>query len=385
MYRPTHERLWYILASFALVVLSLTGCSHKASEQASAANSAPVKVESAADSSVLEANPEQYPLVKVETRNVANQVVTNGSVTWDVTRSVPIASIAGGRVLDIKARLGDDVKVGQVLLVIDSPDLAGAQADYRRAVSSERLTEKSYERVKALYEHKAAPLKDVQQAEEDLQRARVDKQAASERIRIIGTTPDSPSPIIYVKSPVTGTVVEQNTTRGAAIKSLDNSPNLFTIADLSRVWILCDLYENNLADVRIGDRAEVTLSAYPDRRLTARVGNISRVLDPATRTAKVRLELNNPDGILRPGMFATARFTSRMEQARSVVPMSAIIRMHDKSWVFRWEGSHRFRRTEVQTGPSLSDGMQEIRSGLQPTDQVIGNALQFASATDRKE
>lgn len=375
-----------VVAGLASVLL--VSCSeYKKRNHASASdNTRQVRVETASDPNVVEVSrPEEFPLVKVETQKVADQVMANGAVAWDVNRAVPVASIAGGRVLDIKARLGDDVRKGQVLLVIDSPDLASALADYRRAVSTERLAQKSHDRAKALYEHKAAPLKDVQQAEEDLQKAKVDKQTATERIRIIGSTPDESSPIINVKAPITGTIVEQNTTRGAAVKSLDNSPNLFTIADLSHVWVLCDLYENNLSQVRVGDHAEVTLNAYPDRPLKARVGHISRVLDPATRTAKVRLEVANPQGLLRPGMFAVARFKSRNEKDRTVVPTSAILRLHDKDWVFRSEGARRFRRTEVQTGPSLDKGFQEILSGLKPGDKVVENALQFSSAVSRRE
>src|SRR6185437_3787965 len=120
-------------------------------------------------------------------------------------------------------------------------------------------------------------------------------------------------------------------------------PDLFTIADLSEVWVMCDVYENNLAQVRVGDSAEVRLAAYPDRPLRGRVGKIMSVLDPATRTAKVRLELPNPHGLLKPGMFATAKFVSQASTRRVFVPASAILRLHDKDWVFRPAGGRIFR------------------------------------------
>jgi cobalt-zinc-cadmium efflux system membrane fusion protein len=194
-----------------------------------------------------------------------------------------------------------------------------------------------------------------------------------------------PSPIIAVKAPISGTIVEQNVTGGAGVRSLDNSPNLFTIADLSRVWVLCDVYENNLAQVHLGDFADVRLNAYPNKVSRGRVGNISRVLDPATRTAKVRLELDNPGRLMRIGMFATATFRSRTEQWRVVVPSTAVIRLHDKDWVFRRENSRRFLRTEIEAGPARSDGWQEVLSGLALGDKVVVNALQFASAADREK
>src|SRR5205085_759208 len=143
--------------------------------------------------------------------------------------------------------------------------------------------------------------------------------------------------------------------------------------DLSHVWVLCDIYENNLAQVRLGDSARVQLNAYPDRPLSGRISNISRVLDPATRTAKVRLDLDNRAGLLRPGMFATVTFYSQARQQREVIPASAVLRLHDKDWVFRSDGEKRFRRVQIRAGASLSGGYQEVISGLSPGDRVVAN------------
>ncbi len=207
--------------------------------------------------------------------------------------------------------------------------------------------------------------------------------AAADRIRLLGGDLTELSPVIAVRSPLAGAIVEQNTAGGEGVKSLDNSPSLFTVADLSSVWILCDVYENDLSEVRLGDFAELRLNAYPDRALRARVGNISQVLDPATRAAKVRLELPNPGGLMRPGMFATARFVSTRTRERMVVPASALLRLHDKDWVFRSESGGRFRRTEVQAGPALAHGWQEILAGgIRTGDEIVADALQFSSATE---
>ena len=140
------------------------------------------------------------------------------------------------------------------------------------------------------------------------------------------------------------------------------------------------MYEADLGVVRVGDTAEVRLNAYPDRTLSGRVSDISRILDQTTRTAKVRIEFDNAAGLLRPGMFATARFVSQQSEPRTVAPASAILRLQDRSWVFRADGPNRFRRTEVQAGPVLGDGLQTILSGLAPGEAVIANALAFASA-----
>jgi cobalt-zinc-cadmium efflux system membrane fusion protein len=150
------------------------------------------------------------------------------------------------------------------------------------------------------------------------------------------------------------------------------------------VWVLCDVYENNLSQVRIGDYAQVQLNAYPGRSFRGRVSNIGRVLDPATRSAKVRrLELDNLGGIMRSGMFATATFRSQTGQQRAVAPSSAILRLHDNAWVCRSEGEKRFRRTQIQAGAVAGDGIQEVLSGLKPGDRIVVNALQFASATEQ--
>jgi cobalt-zinc-cadmium efflux system membrane fusion protein len=161
------------------------------------------------------------------------------------------------------------------------------------------------------------------------------------------------------------------------VKSLDNSPNLFTIADLSNVWILCDVYENDLARVHLGDRAEIELNAYPGRRLAGRVANISRLLDPNTRSVKVRIEMPNEAGLLRPNMFATVHFVSQGTESRTVIPSSAVLRLQDRDWVFVKLDAQRFRRTEVQAGPIDSDKTQQILGGLRPGDQVVSDALMF--------
>jgi len=303
-------------------------------------------------------------------------------VTPDVNRSVPVLSLAGGRVVDIRAKLGDDVSKGQVLLRINSPDVSQAFSDYQKAQADEVLARRQQQRSETLLAKGAIAQRDLEAAEDVEQKAKVDLATAAEHLRVLGADVSHASPIVEVKAPISGTIVEQNITGGTGVRSMDNSPNLFTIADLSRVWVLCDVYENNLAQVRLGDFAEVRLNAYPDQALKGRVSNISRVLDPNTRTAKVRLELDNERRLMRTGMFASATFRSQSKQLRSVVPAKAVLRLHDKDWVFRAEGGPRFRRIEVQAGRVSSDGFEEILAGLGPGDQIVANALQFASAAD---
>jgi cobalt-zinc-cadmium efflux system membrane fusion protein len=201
---------------------------------------------------------------------------------------------------------------------------------------------------------------------------------------VLGGDVNHPSVLLPVRAPISGAIVEQNTTGGTGVKSLDNSPNLFTIADLSTVWVLCDVYQDLLARVHVGDTALITINGYLGQEFTGKIVNISEVLDPATRTAKVRIELPNPKGEFRAGMFVTATFRSRQPVERIVVPASAVVHFHDKDWVFVPAGGDKFRRVVIQLGPETGSGMQTVVAGLQPTDKVVTNALQLSTASEEQ-
>jgi cobalt-zinc-cadmium efflux system membrane fusion protein len=369
-----------VLATVCLALGSVA-CSQ---EKRVAAESEPAVVEAAPDPSVVQVpKSDQFPMVEVTTRRLADELNANGSVAPDVSRTVPVNALTGGRVLEVFARLGDDVTKGQPLLKLQSSDLAQAIADYRKFQADELLASRSLERAKALYDRGALAEKDLQAADDAEVKAKVDVESAEQRIKILGGDLKELSPVITIYSPATGTIVEQNITNGAAAKSLDNSPNLFTIADLSRIWVLCDVYENNLGQVKVGDIASVSLNAYPGKSFQARVQNVGRLLDPATRTAKVRLELDNHGGLFRPGMFAVATFRSQTARTVPVIPVKALLRLHDRDWVFKPIGPNSYRRTEVQTGPAFADGTQQIVAGLKPGDQVVAQALQFESSVEQ--
>jgi cobalt-zinc-cadmium efflux system membrane fusion protein len=321
----------------------------------------------------------------VETRDLPTILKANGTITPDINSTIHVTSQGSGRVVELKVRLGDYVKKGQELLSIHSADLAGAFADYQKAAADERLAKKGLERAQLLLSHGALAEKDLQQAEDTEEKAKLDVENAQQHVRLLGGDPAHPSSLIELRAPVSGTIVEQNISGFEGIKSLDNSPNLFTIADLNQVWMLSDVYENDLGDVHLGDTAEIRLNAYPDKIYRGKIADISRVLDPATRSAKVRIVLANHDGSLRPGMFAVSTFRSRNSQPRIVVPSTAIIRLQDKDWVFRKDGAQQFRRVEVHTLGGIADGMQPIQpSGskdeLKDGKEIVANALEFSSA-----
>jgi membrane fusion protein, heavy metal efflux system len=324
--------------------------------------------------------PDLFKLAEVESRNLPDVLRANGSVTPDVSRTIRVTSLGSGRVVDLRARLGDRVNRGQILLRISSSDLATAMADYQKAQADEILSRKALERAQLLSSRGALAEKDLQLAQDTGDKAKIDLQTAEQRVHILGGDPAHAGPVIELRAPVSGTIVEQNVSGFEGVKSLDNTPNLFTIADLSMVWILCDVYENDLGIVRIGDAAEIRLNAYPDQVFRGVVQDISRVLDPNTRSAKVRVVLRNPDGSLRPGMFAVATFRSRRSRPRLVVPGTAILRLQDRDWIFRKEGDQRFRRVEVHALGEAGSGMVQVQDGLKPGDQIIATALDFSAA-----
>jgi cobalt-zinc-cadmium efflux system membrane fusion protein len=329
-------------------------------------------------------HPELFKTAKAETRALPAQVTANGTITPDVNRTIHVTSLGGGRVVDLKAKLGDTVQKDQTLLVISSPDLAGAFSDYQKAKADEILAHKALDRAQELYAHGAMAAKDLEAAQDTEDKVKVDVSTTEHRVRLMGADPDRPTPLIALKAPVSGTIVEQNVAGSEGIRSLDNTPNLFTIANLSEVWAVCDVFENDLGAVRAGDTAEIRLNAFPDRIFKGRIVDISRVLDPNTRSAKVRVVLGNADGALRSGMFATATFRSRKLTNRVVVPSTAIMRLHDKDWVFRKEGEKRFGMIVVQADGVALDGMQEILTGVRAGDELVTNALEFSSEVAEK-
>jgi membrane fusion protein, heavy metal efflux system len=369
----------------ALVWVGLAaGCAARGDTDSASGAPPPAVVDHDEDSNVVNVDhPEQFPISTATARAASPELSVTGVVNPDVSRAVPVVSLASGRVIDVRARLGDQVHKGQLLLRIQSADVSTAFSDYRKAVADRALAESQLDRAKALYDRGAIAKKDVEVAQDAADKARVDVENATERLRILGMDANRPpSAVIDVIAPASGVITEQNVTNAAGVKSLDNSPNLFTISDLSRVWIVCDVYENDLRTVRVGDTADIHLAAYPDRVLKGRINNIGAILDPAIRTAKVRIEVTNP-GLLRIGMFVTATFHGRSTETRAVVPAAAVLHLHDRDWVYVPVERSRFERREVMGGQMLADNMQELRSGLRPGERVVANALVFQNTVEQ--
>src|SRR5580692_5789992 len=366
----------------SMLGFAATGCGDAGNDK-NAGAPPPLKVEQASDPNVFQVeHPDQFPLVAAVEHFAAPQLRVTGVVTPDISRNVPVISVAAGRVVEIAARLGDTVKKGQLLLRVQSADVAAAFSDYQKAVADEQLTRTQLERAQLLYDKGAFSLNDLQVAQDTDAKAKVDVKTAAEKLRVLGNTNlDQPSGIVEIRAPVTGVITDQQVTNAAGVAGL-GSPNPFTISDLTYVWILCDVYENDLSNVQLGENADIRLNAYPDKRFTGVISNIGPILDPNIRTAKVRLEVSNP-GLMRPGMFVTATFHGQTKERRTAVPATAILHLHDRDWVYIPTKDKKFRRIEVRGGEMLPGNMQEIVSGISPGDQVVASALEFQNAAEQ--
>jgi membrane fusion protein, heavy metal efflux system len=366
---------------FLSLVWLLTGCSNGKGDPKAEAPP-PVKVEREQDVNVVQVeHPEQFPLVAAAEHKAASQLVATGTVGPDISRTVPVISIATGRVLEIHARLGDAVKKGQLLLRVQSADMSAAFADYRKAVADEHLARTQFERTKQLYEKGAVALKDLEVAQDAGDKANVDVENTAERLRVLGGNIEHPTAVVDIVAPISGVITDQQVTAAAGVQGL-SSPNPFTISDLSTVWILCDVYENDLANVHVGETAEVRLNAYPDKIFAGRISNVGPVLDPSLRATKVRIEVRNP-GLMRLGMFVSATFHGEKKETHAAVPASAILHLHDRDWIYVPAGDKKYRRVEVVAGSALPNKMQEIVSGIQPGQQLVSNALVLQNTVEQ--
>ena len=238
-------------------------------------------------------HPDQFPLVEAGEAFGAPDLNVTGAVSPDISRQVPVPSLASGRVVEINARLGDEVKKGQLLFKVRSSDVAGAFSDYRKAVKNEELARIQLDRAKLLFSNGAIPKSALEIAQNAEDNANVDVETTTEHLKLLGSDPDHPTGIVPVYAPVAGVITDQQITNASGVQAL-TPPFPFTISDVTHVWIVCDVYENDLAQVRLGEAAEIRLNAYPDRTLRGRISNIGQIMDPNLRTAKVRIEVDNP-------------------------------------------------------------------------------------------
>ena len=359
----------------------LAGCESKKKVESAEAPPA-ANVEHAGDMSVLRVDqPDRFVLATASERQATSTLNVTGAVNPDVSRTIPVISLANGRVVEAYARLGDFVKKGQLVMEVQSTDVSGAFNAYIKAQNDERLARIQFERAKGLFDRGAIAKSQLEMAETSEQDAKADLTAAEQQLKVLGVDKDNPSAAVKVYAPASGVIIAQNvTSAGAAGVTLSGSATAYTIADLSHVWIICDVFENDLSTVHLGQKTEIRLNAYPDRTFTGTVSDIGAVLDPTIRTAKVRIQVENPGMVMRVGMFATVTLHGQRAETRTAIPATAVLHLQDRDWVFLPLGNGQFRRIEVRAGQMMDGGQQEILTGLNPGQQVVAKALDLQNS-----
>lgn len=374
------SRLSPALAIGALISLSVAGCKSKDEGNGAPPAANVVEVSNMSLITIPAGDSGKFPIVTASQIEAPAELSATGTVFPDIAREIPVISLANGRVVDIKARLDDNVKKGQLLFSVQSPDVTTAFNTYVKAVADEQVANKAFLRADDLYKHGVISQAMLEQAEGSEKDAKADLEAADAQLKIFGLDKAHPTDLVHVYAPTSGVIIGQNVTNAAAAGvTLSGSATAFTIADLSAVWILCDVYENDIPKLQLGQEARIKVDAYPDRILKGRISDIGPVLDPSLRTAKVRIEVKNP-GILKLGMFVTATFASLKKDKFTTVPADAVLHLHDRDWVYTPAGNNQFKRTEVRAGKMLEGNRQEILSGIQPGTQVVTNALLLETA-----
>jgi membrane fusion protein, heavy metal efflux system len=297
-------------------------------------------------------------------------------VQADPTRTFRVFPPASGRILGIEVKPGDIVSKGQALAMLDSSDAASARSDFAKAkIEADRAT-RAADRDKVLFEHGAIAEKDYIDSRAQSESAAAELARAEQRLEMLDINPGANGVRVPLLSPGRGVVLTVNAAPGEFSRSLETADPLITIADLSTVWIVGEVYEKDIAKIQSGKQVGVTIDAYPGRQWSGRIESLSGVLDPTTRTLKVRISLSNADQKLKPEMFASIRADIGTHRAL-VIPSSAIIHEGQRTTVFV-NNNGRAEQRSVTTGQDV-DGRVEIISGLQAEQQVVADGAELLS------
>jgi cobalt-zinc-cadmium efflux system membrane fusion protein len=374
------------IAGAVALALGLVACSKESAKDAPAAQGAKAdahagekkgegKDEHAEGASELTLTSEEAERagIKVEAMKaqaLGETVVVTATIFPDQDRLVRVSPRIDGRILSAPAKLGDKVRAGQILATLDSVEVGETHAAWTQAQAELRIAEADFKRAESLNAEEIIPRKDFLRAQADRDKAVAALRAASDRLRLLGGAPGAAGNSVSgfaVTAPFAGTVIEKKVTLGELATP---SEPMFTVADLSRVWIQAALPEAALSKVRVGASAKVTVPAYPGQTFTGKVGHIGAMLDKDTRTVAARIEVPNADGRLKPEMFATATIEAVGEKREAIaLPDAAIVLLEGKPTIFVFEqGAYEAR--EVEPGERIA-GRTVLKSGVKPGDQVV--------------
>lgn len=366
-----------------VLIVALVSCGKSSAKESGKTEEKAEPVEHRPEEGIVELTPQQVQSAKlatgkVEKRQQIGLLVATAEIVPAADGVARVGPRLTGRVLAIKAGVGDRVAKGQVLALVDSPEIGRAKADYVSTAAAAQVTREAASREKILAEKKISSEKDWREAEAAATRARAEKDAAEGRLHTMGVgdgelgslqVAGHYSSTSAVVAPIAGAVVERTVTLGQMLEPKDT---IFTVMDLTKVWVLIDVYERDINQVKIGQKVEARVTSYPDKSFNGVVENIGALVDPKTRTIAVRVVLQNPTAELKPGMFASVEVegTSGESRVHLVVPEAAVQRDGDKSIVFVPRGEGIFARRAVKLGRT-NGGWAEVESGLADGDPVV--------------
>ncbi len=353
------------LGVLVLLIVGLTACAGP-SKTASPSSPAP---QSAATDLVVPESAQGIRTVIVARQQIPDYLEVPGRIQADPTRVVRVFPPVGGRLVSVEVRPGDRVRKGQTLATLESSDVASARSDYLKARADSELKERAMKRASLLFENQVLSEKEYHQAEADAQMAKAELERARARLQTLGISPEGPSNRYVVAAPRAGVILDIGGAQGEFSKSLDSPAPLCTIADLSVVWAVGEVYEKDLAGLKADAPAQVAVSAYPDEKWRARVTAISSALDPVTRTLKLRVVLENPNRKLKPEMFISIRLLRSIISGLAI-PSAAVVRENGGTYVFVQKASGHFERRPLSLGRTL-DGNAEVTSGLHEGEAVV--------------
>jgi membrane fusion protein, heavy metal efflux system len=359
----------------------MAACGGAGSGQSAAAEpaSAPGASSGVADDLVLPEGARGITTAPARSAELPDYLDITARIQADPTGVVRVYAPVSGRLLSVEVRPADYVQEGQVLATLASADLAQAWAAYRQAQADAQVKQQALERSRLLYENHVIALRDYQQTQADAQSAAAALASARTRLELLGADPDKSADQVSIRAPRSGVVIEVGAAPGEFAKSLDNSNPLCTIADLSAVWAVGDVYEKDVASIHVGDPATVTATAYPGEPRRGRITAIGSALDTTTRTLKVRVVLANPGLRLKPDMFATIRAVRTVRTA-VVVPEAAVLREGSSAFVYVQRVPGRFVRRAVTLGRDADHHQLEVTSGLTPGDTVVVDGAELLRA-----
>ena len=369
-----------------VMVVFLASCSSAGPAESASKMTSYSASETKADTATLFTVPDDQmahlEVVPVQKNNLRRQLRLAGNVTYNAFKTTPVFSPIGGPVHEILVAPGETVQAGQPLLTVNSPDYSAARSAYLKARDAFFLADKVYTRSQDLYAHGAVAEADLQQAESSRSQAHADLQASEDMLRALGIkdpeamikNPPKTTLQIPLPAPVGGEIVERLVGPGQLLQA--GATQVFTISDMSTVWVLVNVYQSDVGYVRVGDSVDITTDTYP-KVFHGRISYVAPALDPNTRTLQARIVTGNPNKILKKDMYVTAMLQAGVIRDALTVPDAAVLRdTENMPFVYAQSGANQFARRLVKIGDS-QDGRTQITDGLKEGERVVGDGSLF--------